>query len=1488
MTDASNHDRLLVQAVKRWAAKLLDTTGNNRLIYYRELKQGTLNLKDCDPEVLEDLYSGKRVLISELLNYGQAPPEEIDESEGLTYEEKRSQHHERVNKKAKAVYSKWRVYKEEKGISILFLAKDFLTWPKDPDKQSVPNAPIFLAELEIKPEGSGQSDFSIIKVGDWTLNETLLAFLDSKHSTKFSNNENLTKNVNHRDPQRVLSEINRRINGTNFSSDMGCVIGNFTYLKFPMVRDLEENIDLLGQHDLVSAIAGDLQAVSKISSDNQSNLPGISDPNFTPLADEFLVLDADSSQNYVINSAINNKSLIVEGPPGTGKSQTIANLITCLTAREKTVLFVAEKRAAIDAVATRLQNVGLSEIFYDLHAKEIKSKNVISDLSSSIDKLNDAGVSDYQNMHSDIESKRKELLDYSEAVHKKREPWDKSVFDVNTELLLHKTDNMIRFDSDQAEQLTESRISQTKNVLEKWVRSRRSMSWDSMWAGLDIPNTSAAKDYISKIESLNYKLLKDLTAFVQSLEGNFEQDLEELSLNDFRSLYELSISVKGVEETFSPDLWDENLNDLYERLEKQFFSADNRAARSCLKPLKKERLFQPKKQTKLIESAASIANEWNKFELGVNPNELWANDELNELLNEIDRTDEALKFILENFSNRPLSDLLYDASRACEEEGTAIVKGQISEFRETLKALEVEELLTMVENGTIGEEEAEKVFLYSVYKAIERNINRDEPIINTFQSARHNGVVKAFMEGDEKHHETSVNRLLRKIGERWRAAANSNEEQSALIKRELNKRSRHKSFRALQEEASDVLLALKPCWMMSPLTVSQSLPAKKIFDFVIFDEASQIRPEDAIASIARGHNTIIAGDRRQLPPSMFFDSGEDFEEEEDTDEALIEGYESILDVSSALLPQRMLTWHYRSRDERLIALSNAHIYGNTLTTFPGNMKFSPIQWHYVDYTPTSSTQTSFVTNPSEVDKVVELVIEHAKLQPVIDFESDEDELQHELDLESLGVIAFGTRHANAIQDALDKRLQELQDKDIDAFFDPERKEPFFVKNIERVQGDERDSIILSIGYGRDQTGKAPHRFGPVNQEGGERRLNVAASRARSKMAIVSSIKDTDIRNDVNAKGTKLLKNLLTFAESRGATLGLSEDATPLNPFELQVKYELEQIGLEPITQYGVAGYKIDFVIPNPNDPNDLRLAVEADGASYHSSPTARDRDRLRQRVLEDKGWRFYRIWSTNFFRNPRGEALLVKEALSRAINNEVDIVDTENLNIDSPTPRASAIRQEPNLPYKESIDQHDMQQLVALVRWITEDGKKLINDSEIKKVMISKLGYNRLGPLIDRYCSNAIKRARGEKVDPLPKKNTRTSSAQSNSGTQKKCSCGGTWVRRNGTYGTFWGCSNYFSTGCTNKRPKSSNLKKSSTSQRRSTKSSSPNTSGKLSEAEAAAPMIAAGLTPLEEYRGHREQWLCECNVCGRQVRIRRESINKRKSQNKGCEDCIK
>ena len=299
----------------------------------------------------------------------------------------------------------------------------------------------------------------------------------------------------------------------------------------------------------------------------------------------------------------------------------------------------------------------------------------------------------------------------------------------------------------------------------------------------------------------------------------------------------------------------------------------------------------------------------------------------------------------------------------------------------------------------------------------------------------------------------------------------------------------------------------------------------------------------------------------------------------------------------------------------------------------------------------------------------------------------------------------------------------------------------FVKNIERVQGDERDAIILTIGYGKDLTGKVPHRFGPVNQDGGERRINVAASRARSRMTVVSSINSTDLNTASLGKGPQLLEALIRFAETGGADTGAFAKRNPLNAFELQVQYELKEMGLDPIPQYGASGFRIDFALPHPSNDGRMVLAVEADGASYHSSPTARDRDRLRQQVLEDKGWRFHRIWSTAFFRDPKGEAAKVKAAYERALRGEPDDASTPLVAPTSAPSGISSNRQRPRIRKGLPIDQYDHRLLVEVVRWITNDGDNLLTDDEIKDRMKTELGFQRMGHRIDAAFDRAIRAA---------------------------------------------------------------------------------------------------------------------------------------------------
>jgi very-short-patch-repair endonuclease len=441
-----------------------------------------------------------------------------------------------------------------------------------------------------------------------------------------------------------------------------------------------------------------------------------------------------------------------------------------------------------------------------------------------------------------------------------------------------------------------------------------------------------------------------------------------------------------------------------------------------------------------------------------------------------------------------------------------------------------------------------------------------------------------------------------------------------------------------------VLFAAKPCWATSPLMVSQVLPASRLFDVVIFDEASQVTPADAVPSIMRAHQVIVAGDDRQLPPTNFFrqvsdGAADDDEEEEatdDGDDALVplhSGFESILDTLRPLLPTSPLTWHYRSRDERLVAFSNARIYDGALTTFPGVIRDDCLRHVVVDAGAGEAGADQETSVSGEAAAVVDLVLDHARRQPGM----------------SLGVIALGIRHAERIDEML--RLALAGHPGLEAFFAEDRPEPFFVKNLERVQGDERDSIILSIGYGKHRDGRMRYHWGPLLRNGGERRLNVAVTRARQRLTLVSSFSSRDVDPDrVTSAGARLLCDYLEYTDSGGTAAGeRAPQHTGLSPFEADVAGRLAELGITIAPRYGVGGYRVDFAAAHPAEPGRMVLAIEADGASYRDSRSARDRDRLRKEHLERLGWAFHRIWSTNWFTDPAAEAARVEQAYREAV-----------------------------------------------------------------------------------------------------------------------------------------------------------------------------------------------------------------------------------------------
>lgn len=463
----------------------------------------------------------------------------------------------------------------------------------------------------------------------------------------------------------------------------------------------------------------------------------------------------------------------------------------------------------------------------------------------------------------------------------------------------------------------------------------------------------------------------------------------------------------------------------------------------------------------------------------------------------------------------------------------------------------------------------------------------------------------------------------------------------SILKRELSKRRKIMPIRKLFQQIPNLLPTLKPCLMMSPLSVSLFLEAETYqFDTVIFDEASQVCTENAIGAIARGKQVIIAGDSKQLPPTNFFgaalsDVDYDTDDEEEDDGT---AYESILDEAN-LLPERTLLWHYRSRHEHLIAFSNAKIYKNNLITFPSN----------VDKVPDNGVEYEYVRdgfydkggkkgNVIEAKRVAEIVFEHFKTHP------------HR----SIGVIAFGEVQQQAIDTAI--RKMRMENQMFESFFNEDKEEPFFVKNLENVQGDERDTIIFSIGYAKDVNGVFRMNFGPLSKSGGERRLNVAITRAKYNVKLVGSILPTDINIDkITSEGPKLLRAYIDFAlngvESLAREITESDIVEHDSPFEKAVYNFLDRKGYKLGTQVGCSGYRIDMAVKHPTLSGQYVLGIECDGAAYHSARTARERDRLRQDVLEQMGWKIYRIWSTDWIKDPVTEGEKLIEAVDDALKN---------------------------------------------------------------------------------------------------------------------------------------------------------------------------------------------------------------------------------------------
>jgi len=622
-------------------------------------------------------------------------------------------------------------------------------------------------------------------------------------------------------------------------------------------------------------------------------------------------------------------------------------------------------------------------------------------------------------------------------------------------------------------------------------------------------------------------------------------------------------------------------------------------------------------------------------------------------------------------------------------------------------------------------------------------------VIREFRRHRQDERIELFKTLDKSHLNISKEMLQAKLIERLPNTL-YNDVETALLRREMSKQRNLLPTRLLIANLPNILPVVKPCMMMSPLAVSTLLGSSDYeFDTVIFDEASQMSTETAIGAIFRAKQVIIAGDSKQLPPMNFLSSlSGEYAENEDESRDDSKAYESLLD-EAGLLPTLTLRWHYRSRHEYLMAFSNMEIYGNKLITFPPpSEKNEGIGVEYVHVPNGVYDRVGRNGNLIEAKKVADMVFEHFKKYG---------------DKKSLGVIAFDEVQQMAIQDALlQKRLIMPM---YERFFKEDLEEYFFTKRLETVQGDERDTIICSIGFAPDNAGKFLMDFGLLSRAGGDRGLNVAITRARYHLQLVGSVMPMDIAAErINAIGSKLLKQYIDFA-SNGMNVILAETTEDKHhyfdsPFEASVLEFLVSNGYSVRTQVGCSGYRVDMAVEYPKEckysGEFYVIGIECDGYMYHSTRTARERDRLRQDILESMGWTIHRIWSTDWIKDPHSEGKRLIEAVEKAVKKceesresiriaATDVEESELLEVAEQTVEESVQVEAPvdllkSEFYGEQIDDIPLGDIVKMMRHVLAINDGLIKSELFKEIALYGYGWKRQGARIKAVFERVYKK----------------------------------------------------------------------------------------------------------------------------------------------------
>jgi len=1206
-----------------------------------------------------------------------------------------------LEKNLTAMYRAASASQQENGVSSLYMAVGLLRWI-DPETGEPHYAPLVLVPIEMVRKSANQGYAFHMRDEEPHFNLTLLEMLKQNHNIDIGGLDPLPTDAHGVDIKRAFAIVRSHLQTVrNWDVIETCVIGNFSFAQFAMWNDIHRAGDMLDNSGIVRSLMKGHVDWDVDQSDDAGT------------EEIYLPITVDGTQLEAIRMAAQGKTFVLHGPPGTGKSQTITGMIANLMAHGKRVLFVAEKMAALSVVEKRLTSLGIGDFCLELHSDKANKKHVLTQLDKALVNQGRKKKDEYEAYLKKFNLSRAELDRYMQHLHQTRTCGYSLYELIDLYETTSEQDQTVPFSRDEVREMTNDQIRSHKSLIGKLTAAGDDVRdpLHHPLRSVELDNYSfAIRTKVEETVNAYLKAAEAMKAAAAQLAENCGRPVPDTTGGYGELLRYADCAVK-VQDTGAAELWltggdskkirkyleahetvEKEKQEFLKSWKEEFLNADMAALiRRCeaaekkligkgaaMKGIVSELQGMAKKTVspEMVPIIAGKVKEWQERRK--------ACQKLNDQLSAEEKETAVLVQTVSGLDEaKSQADALRQELLACKTElselkGINVSDTALAQYRKAFETFfgRRNELNTILErhqeSSPVEEEIAMAQYLqktpsalkgWSIYvgcrneclaaglapviKAYEGGIPSDvvypayrkglyyalinevmstDEVLSTFSGSSFNESVRQFKQLDDaliEHTKTEIfNKLVEQIPTNLSSAEAGIE--LNMLRKAIGSNARGMSIRALFEKLSHIIQKLCPVMLMSPNSVAQYLERKNdVFDVVIFDEASQLPTCKAVGALARAKAAVIVGDPKQMPPTSFFAADRQL-----TEDLSLDDLDSILDDALALgVPSQYLQWHYRSTHESLIAFSNYEFYGNKMFTFPSaNDRERRVRAIRVNGVYKNSV------NAKEAEAVVQEVIRRYQ--------------DPELKKLSIGIVTFNVKQMDVIYNLLNKQFQK--NPDLDAWAN-NGEDPLFIKNLENVQGDERDVIMFSIGYGPDEKGSLSMNFGPINKTGGGKRLNVAFSRARVEMLIFTSMDSTQIKvNDTSPDGLKAFKEFLHYAEGndlREPRKPMRDDGETGDGIMSRICSAIREKGYECQTNIGHSSFHVDIAVVDPYDPTQYLMGILLDGENYRMTGNTRDREIAQVSVLRRLGWTLLRVWTIDWWDNADKQLRIILEKL---------------------------------------------------------------------------------------------------------------------------------------------------------------------------------------------------------------------------------------------------